>query len=110
MYQEPIQSFPQYHNQVPMQNIPNPPMPWKSWSTPHTQNQPFQQGWRGSVSGNQYAPQQFYPSPYPQKYFNYQSSYRNPSSYQQSYPQQQQFNPYLQNPYSSPQPPQSTQP
>ena len=34
MYQEPIQSFPQYHNQVPMQNIPNTPMPWKSWSTP----------------------------------------------------------------------------
>ena len=109
MYQEPIQSFPQYHNQVPMQNIPNSPMPWKSWSAPQTQNQPFQQGWRGSTSGNQFAPQQFYPSPYPQQSFNYQS-YQNPSSYQQTYPQQQQFNPYSQNSYSSPQPPQSNQP
>ena len=63
MYQEYMQSFPQYHNQVPMQNIPNPLMPWQSWSTPQTQNQPFQQGWRGSASGNQYAPQHFYPSP-----------------------------------------------
>ena len=51
-----MQSFPQYPNQVPMQNIPNPPMPWQSWSTPHTQNQPFQQGWRGSANGNQYSP------------------------------------------------------
>ena len=109
MYQEYMKSFTQYYNQVPMQNIPNPPMPWQSWSTPQTQNQPFQQGWRGSASGNQYAPQQFYPSPYPQQSFNYQS-YQNPSSYQQSYPQQQQFNPYPQNSYSSPQPPQSTQP
>lgn len=95
MYQECMQSFPQYHNQVPMQNIPNTHTPWKSWSTPQTQNQPFQQGWRGPVSGNKYAPQQFYPSPYPQQYFNYQSSYQNPSHYQQPYlQQQQQFNPY----------------
>ena len=78
-----------------MQNIPNSPMPWQSWSTPQTQNQPFQQGWRGSTGGNQYAPRQFYPSPYPQQSFNYQS-YQNPSSYQQTYPQQQQFNPYSQ--------------
>ena len=46
MYQEPIQSFPQYHNQVPVQNTPNTSMPWQSWSPPQTQNQPFQQGWR----------------------------------------------------------------
>ena len=41
MYQEYMQSFPQYSNQVPMQNIPNPPMSWQSWSTPQTQNQLF---------------------------------------------------------------------
>ena len=81
MYQEPMQSFPQYHNQVPMQNIANLPIPWQSWYTPQTKNQPFQQGWRGYASGNQYAPQKFYPSPYPQQSFNYQSSYQNPSSY-----------------------------
>ena len=63
MYQEYMQSFPQYSNQVPMQNILNPSMPWQSWFAPQTQNQPFQQGWRGSASGNQYAPQQLYPSP-----------------------------------------------
>ena len=57
MYQEPIQSFPQYHNQVPMQNILITLIPWQSWSTPQTQNQPFQQGWRGSIGGNQYTPQ-----------------------------------------------------
>ena len=104
-----MQSFPQYSNQVPMQNIPNTPMPWQSWSAPQTQNQPFQQGWRGSTSGNQFAPQQFYHSPYPQQTFNYQS-YQNPSSYQYTYPQQQHFNPPSPNSYSSPQPPQSKHP
>ena len=90
-------------------------MPWQSWSTPQTQSQHFQQGWRVFVSGNQYAPQQFYHSPYSQQYFTYPSSYQNPSPYQQSYPQQQQqqqqqqFNPYPQYLYSIPQPPQSTQ-
>ena len=93
-----------------MQNIPNTPMPWKSWSTPQTQNQPCQQGWRGFVGGNQYTPQQFYQPCYPQQSFTYPSSYQQPSPYQQSYPQQQPFNPYPQYPYPSLQPPQSTQP
>ena len=111
MYQEPIQSFPQYHNQVPTQNIPNTNMPWQSWATPRTQNQPFKQGWRGFVGGNQYAPKQFYRPSYHQQSFNYPYSYQNHSPYQQSYPQQeqQQFNPYPQYSYSSPQPPQSAQ-
>ena len=104
MYQEPIQSFPQYHNQVPMKNIPNTPMPWKSWSLPQAQNQPFQQGCRGPIGGNQYTPQQFYPPSYPQQSFTYPSLYQQPSPYQQSYPQRQQFNPYPQYPYPNPQP------